>query len=232
MKRLIISGFPCPQAAWADFLPAEDGTEQEIISFYDVISKAYGKRNFFDLVTHIADILITYKPGLIIMHDIGVTLGLLSLIRVKKTQKDFLPRIVAFNGAFRGFNVFKNTHPLRIQLMSYQAFEKEVLLNGGEVDVRFKDIFADIKHLYRQIAIFSLSSMLRNLFKKKNRDKIQIGEAILVLASKDDPYIPVECLRNIELTFTNTTLKIFNYGHFPYSNNNKEMQQEIKNFLN
>lgn len=232
MKRLIIGGIPCSATAWSKLFPEEDGVEQKIIPFFDVISRHYQKRNFSDLVYAIRIIIQEYKPDIVILHDIGVTLGLLALIKIKKIHMnvDFKPSIIIFNGAFRGFNILQALHPLKIQWMSYKSFKNQVKLSGGQVDSRFASVFSDLKHLYRQLVIISVMSLLTNFFKMRNAHPIEIKCPILILASPNDTYIPFDCMKFIERDFSNSVLKIIYYRHFPYSGDIQLIKKEIADF--
>jgi len=230
MKRLIIAGFPCPKDAWEKLFPSIEGIEQMILPFYDVISQTDNAYYFFDLVDPVKKAIESYKPDLIVMHDFGVILGILAILKIKKINNEFNPKVVIFNGAFRGFNVLKATHPIRIQFMSYDSFQKEVLEQGGEVDPRFKEKFSTVKHVYRQVIVGSLLSLMSSIFKKKPTKKIDLGSEVLILASKNDPYIPFCCLQNIENDFNNTSLKRIDYGHFPYSGNIEEIKKQLLDF--
>jgi len=113
------------------------------------------------------------------------------------------------------------------QLIYIHSFQKEVLGQGGEVDPRFKEKFSKIKYLYRQVIAGSLLSLMATPFKKKPTKTIDLGSAVLILASKNDPYIPFYCMQNIENDFSNTSLKRIDYGHFPYSGNIEEIKKEL-----
>ena len=232
MKRLIIGGIPCPKTAWSKLFPDEDGVEQKIIPFFDIFSKHYQKRNFNDLVYAIQTIIQEYKPDMIILHDLGVTLGLLALMKIMRNNDntDFKPSIIIFNGAFRGFNILKASHPLKIQWMHYKSFKEQVEANGGQVDSRFESIYSDLQHLYRQLSIGSAMSLVSNFFKTRKPTKIDIKCPILILASPNDPYIPFNCLKLIERDFSNSVLKINHYQHFPYSGNVSAIREDISDF--
>lgn len=227
-----MGGIPCSATAWNRLFPQECHVEQKIVPFFDIFSKNYQNRNFYDLVCVFKDIIQNYKPDEIYLHDISVTLGLLALIKINKSSQDpnFKPRIIIFNGAFRGFNVFKALHPLRIQWISFESFEKTVALHGGDVDLRFKLVFTNLRYLYRQLAFSSAISIIKNFFKSSITRKINLRCKILILASKTDPYIPFECLRFIERDFSNSELKIIDYGHFPYSGDIGMIREQINDF--
>ncbi len=229
MKRLIIGGLPCPREAWEKLFPPREGIEQLILPFYEVVAQVSDSCRFYDLVTPVKKAIEQFKPDIIVLHDLGVTLGILSILKIRKIDKSFRPWVVIFNGAFRGFNIFKAMHPFRIQFMPYESFQKEVDINHGEVDARFKEKYSNIKSLYRQIIAASIFSLITSPFKKQRQYQIEIGSSVLILASRNDPYIPFQCLKNIEQDFSNAKLKTIDYGHFPYSGNIELIQKELNN---
>lgn len=239
MKRLIISGIPCTQQAWLKIFPAEENVEQKIISFIDVFDKFYYKNNkITDLVPFLFDVIQEFKPDQIILHDIGVTLGILALIKAKITNSASQQTVIIFNGAFNGFDVNKSTHPIRIQSMSYQDFEHEVQEQGGEIDPKYREHYPAIKLLYQQITEISKKKIadenenrLHHSFsKQENYPKINLGGKVFIIASQNDPYIHFECLEILEKTCVNSYLKVINYGHFPYSGDIKLLKTEIDRF--
>jgi hypothetical protein len=231
MRRLIIGGIPCPESAWDKLFPPEIGVEQKILTFYEVFSKGYLNKNFFELVQVVQNAIEEFKPNSIVMHDIGVSFGLLALIKLQKTKMPLdINKIVLFNGVFRGFNVLKSTHPLRIQMMAYDSFESEVVNNGGEVDGRLRPIYSDLCHIYRQISYSSISTLVSGFFGSRPTKQIDLSCEMLVIASKNDPYIAYECLNLLEKDFMNCRLTTLDYGHFPYSGDMNAIRNMVASF--
>jgi len=239
MKRLIISGIPCLPQAWQKLFPKEENIEQKIISFINVfVTYYYKNKKLSDLVPFISDVIQEFQPNQIILHDIGVTLGILALMRARKANNTMRQTVIIFNGAFSGFDVNKSTHPIRIQSMSYSDFEQEVQEQGGEINPQYKNHYSAIKELYQQITEISRRQisevnekrLIPDSLQQKTNSKIDLGEAVLIIASRNDPYIHFECLEILKETLANSHLKIIDYGHFPYSGNIKLLKSEVDKF--
>jgi hypothetical protein len=239
MKRLIISGIPCSQQAWLKLFPKEDNVDQRIIPFIDIFEKYYYKnKRFSDLIPSVAEIISEFEPNQIILHDIGVNLGLLAILNAREKKHYLLQTVIIFNGAFRGFDVSKSTHPVRIQSMSYEEFEREVKNNGGEVDPRYRDHYPALQEFYLQIANTSKKQIeeankdksRQNFLLQKNVPKIDLGGSALILASHNDPYIHHECLEILNQTLINSQLQWIDYQHFPYSGDIKLLKSKVDKF--
>lgn len=241
MKRLILSGIPCVPEAWHKIFPIEENVQQRIIPFIDIFTKGFYKnKKLLDLVPLVSDIIQDFLPDQIIMHDMGVTIGILSLISVLKKSRCLQHSIVIFNGAFGYFDVNKSNHPIRIQNMSYSDFEYEVRENGGEIDPKYRDHYVDIQQFYKELVeinkLHDVKMNIENLNKSSeliaSRSKIDLGGKVLIIASQNDPYIYFECLESLGSTILNNHMEIINYGHFPYSGSTELIKHELNKFNN
>jgi len=239
MKRLILSGIPCIPEAWHKIFPIEENVQQRIIPFIDIFTKEFYKnKKLLDLVPPVSDIIQDFLPDQIIMHDIGVTIGILSLISILKKSRCLQHSIVIFNGVFGYFDVNRSNHPIRIQNMSYTEFEYEVRESGGEIDPKYRDHYVDIQQFYKElIEINKLNAEKINIgtLNKSpelivNRPKIDLGGRVLIIASQNDPYIYFECLESLASIILNSHVKIINYGHFPYSESTELIKHELNKF--
>jgi pimeloyl-ACP methyl ester carboxylesterase len=231
IKRLIICGIPCAEGAWKDLFPDKQGVEQKIVTFYEIFSENYRNKDFFDLVKGVQKVIKEFNPSVIMMHDIGVSFGLIAMMQLLRKKTELNARkIVIFNGAFRGFNVLRSTHPVRIQMMSYETFVREVARGGGEPDARLEKHYADLRHLYRQISYASITNLVSGLFVSREVNQVDLGCEILVIASRNDPYISFGCLQRIEKEFKNCKLVTSDYGHFPYAGNRDEIRALVSKF--
>lgn len=213
MRRLVMGGFPCSATAWETLFPSCD--EQQIVPFSQIFSSYDG--SFFSVINGCQEIIKNFQPTSIILHDISVSLGLLSLIRLQRYNYPIAPRVVIFNGAFRGFNVFKAPHPLKIQFTSFEKMAELVSSQGGIVDLSFKPHYKKIRKFYRQIIFGSIAALVQEKLFSKAKAKIDLKNKILIFASNNDKYIPRECLERIQSDFLHTQIEFIKYGHFPYS---------------
>jgi len=240
MKRLIILGIPCASQAWLKLFPVSCTEEQIILPFIELFSKNFNKnKKLTDLVPDVVETILTFKPDQIVMHDLGVTLGILALINARKINCELKPNVIIFNGAFKGFDVEKSPHPLRIQSMTYDTFLKEVFDHGGEVDERYQDHFTSIQLLYQQIIMVSKKEKIEYNQKSILQEKavlynavIDLGGEVLLIASRNDPYIHFECLELLEKTIANSHLTEIPYGHFPYAGDRQLITRTIVEFQN
>jgi hypothetical protein len=89
MKRLIFSGIPCLPEAWHKIFPVEKDIQQIIIPFIDIFTQGFYKnQKLYDMVPLVSEIIQDFLPDQIIMHDIGVTVGILSKGISYKTYKN------------------------------------------------------------------------------------------------------------------------------------------------
>jgi len=241
MKRLILSGIPCVPEAWHKIFPVEKNVQQKIIPFIDIFTKGFYKnKKLSDLVPLVCDIIQDFLPDQIIMHDMGVTVGILSLISILKKTRGLQCDMVIFNGAFGYFDVNKSNHPIRIQNMSYADFEYEVRKNGGEIDPKYRDHYVAVQQFYQELVeinkLYAIKRNIEDLSESSklvnSRSQIDLGGKVLIIASRNDPYIYFECLESLKSIILNSYMKIIDYGHFPYSGSVELIKNEIKKFSN
>lgn len=227
MKKLIITGIPCPAHSWQRLFPIESEIEQKIVPFITLFSEYYYQNNSIkDLVSPLAAIIEDFAPDQIILHDIGVTIGILALTNAIK--RGYIPnhQIIIFNGAFIDFDVNKSSHPVRIQSMTFQEFKKEVTAQNGEVDPAYESHFPTIQLLYRQITETSREQIAN----PKQERLINLGGPTLIIASRNDPYIHFECLEILKQIIEQSLFNQIDYGHFPYSGDINLIMGTIINF--
>ncbi len=231
MKKLILSGIPCAPEAWNMIFPVENNIKQKIIPFIDIFVQGYYKnKKISDLVPIVSDIILDFLPNQIIMHDIGVTIGILSLISIMKKYKKPQGSTIIFNGAFGHFDINKANHPVRIQSMSYLDFEYEVRKSGGEVDPRYRDHYILIQQFYKELIEINKINIKNKSIGSGNHPRIDLGKKVLIIASRNDPYIYFECLEFLKSIISNCQLKIIDYGHFPYAGDIELIKNEIDKF--
>lgn len=227
MKKLIISGLGCPKHAWEKVFPSEQNTK--IIPLSEVLDNC-PHNDLRLLAQSLEPIISSYQPDVIILHDFGVILGLLALTRMQKQGVELKAKLVIFNGSFRGFNVYKTRHPFKIQLANFDLIKKKISKVGGELDESLRKHFSRIKKIYRQVILASTIGLIKNLFKKPASLNLNLGNDILIIASSNDPFIPMDSLHIIANDFKHTHMEIYDYGHFPYSADCQYLRSRIEQF--
>ena len=190
-----------------------------------------GKSDLKALGKVIAEEVLTLRPDAMIVHDFGLTTGLLGLIRARRKDPSLKIKLVAFNGAMRGFDVFKSTHPFTMQLMTFEKLKKIMNAKGIEVDPYFENKMLEARALYRQVIAMSLISNFCSIFRKQTTLNIDSGDLALILASTNDPFIPFKCLELLKQDIKNSLLEKVEYGHFPYLNETPDLKTKTLNFL-
>jgi hypothetical protein len=213
VKRLIIGGFPCPASSWEKIFPPT--ADQRIVPFSEIFAHYDG--HFPNLINTCYQIIQDYQPDSLILHDVGVTLGLISVLRAHKKNLPVPAHITLFNGVLRGFNVFKATHPFKMQFISPAQLEAVITAQGSQVDPYFKTHFSEVRKFYRQIIAGTLIGLWKEKMAKQPQPTFDLHNKILILASKKDPYIPYQCIENIQHDFANVQLEELPYRHFPYA---------------
>lgn len=227
MKRLIISGIACPKSKWQNLFTNCD--QEEAFDVYDVFSKTKSN-DIRELAKICAEKIFDFQPESLICHDLGVPMTLIALMRLKK--KNQLPdcKLTIFNGALRNFNVFKATHPIRIQFKTRNQIIKEIHNSGGEIGSDFDIVLPRFRKFYRKAILFSFLELFTRLFGQMKPLKIDLGIPIQMIQSANDPYIPQAALRQIEIDFDIQKIHKINYGHFPYSGNMNEINSYLSSF--
>lgn len=227
MKRLIITGFGCPKSAWERLFPANE--QQKIISFADVLRNCAAS-DLRSLAKSLIPTIEAFQPDVVILHDFGVVIGLFALLRLRKQQSDIKPKVVVFNGGFHYFNVFKARHPFAIQFLSFEKIAGHMNKVGGEIDPDLQPYLSRIKKIYRQVILASILSVITSILPGRKQQRFDVGNSMLVLASRNDPYIPLICLERIHQDFNGTTLFHMDYGHFPYSGDYVQIREKVFEF--
>ena len=139
-----------------------------------------------------------------------------------------------FNGAFRRFDIFKANHPFRIQLMTLKKAVDEVESQGGTVDLDLEKHFPKIRAMYRYIILFGLTEKVSSLIGLEElivpAGKAAAGIPIQLIASTNDPYIPLESIRQLIKDFPMQRVIELEYGHYPYSIDRSRILPLIEEF--
>jgi pimeloyl-ACP methyl ester carboxylesterase len=231
MRRLIVTGLPCPPEVWENFMGHR--TEQRILPLLEVLDNT-DSSDLRVMSRYVSDVIESFGPQSIVCHDFGVPLTLLALLRLKK--KGRLPNIklTLFNGAFRKVDVFQANHAFRAQWMTYRKAVKEIESAGGEVDQRLKRHFPRIRAMYRRIILYSLTEKLQALLGlgdfAGHGEKPLLKTQTQMILSPNDPYIPAESLEQLRRDFPPERRIEIPYGHFPYSIESKSVLPLIEDF--
>lgn len=218
MKRLIITGLPCPPQAWEKLFGHPKG--QRIIPMVEVFENT-DSPDLREMSRYVAQEIERFKPTSIVAHDLGVPLALLSLIRLQRRGRAPQVKLTLFNGAFRKIDVLKAPHPFRVQWMSMRRAIREVESQGGTVDLRLKPYMSRIRAMYRLIILYSLAEKVQSILGLENivnfsgRSLTRIP--VQVIGSPNDPYIPFTSVEQLRKDFGAKRFVEVNYGHFPYS---------------
>ncbi len=232
MKRLVVSGLPCPTQAWERFLPG--GVTQRIVTVREVFERSPQSSDLRALSRYVSDVILQEKPDSIVCHDLGVPLTLIGLWRLQKKGYRLAPRVTAFNGAFRGFNVFKAGHMLRVQLAPLNRLMAEVRSRGGEVDDGLKPLLPRIRAMFRYVALFRMTEQFSGWMGLDEyvglKKDFRLLAPIQVIASRNDPYIPIEAVRRLGRDFHAERIVETEYGHFPYSGDREKLVDILLEF--
>lgn len=231
MKRLVITGLPCPPEAWEGFLGKHPG--QRILPIREVFDHT-GSCDPREMSRYVTREIESFQPDSLIAHDMGVPFTVLSLLRLNKRGKCLNTRITLFNGAFRRLNVLKANHPFRLQVMSLKRATREVESRGGEVDRELHKYMPRIRAMYRLVILYGLGEMvgyrlgLDQLVGFGGRSNLKAP--IQIIASRRDPYIPFEAIEQLARDVSAVRLVEREYGHFPYSVDPGEILPLIEEF--
>jgi len=231
MRRLVVTGIPCAPSAWENFLGSH--SDQRIISFYEILehSQSADPRQMAEYVQSQIEL---FEPASIVCHDMGVPLTLMSILRMRKRGVPFDSCLTLFNGAFRGVDIFKASHPFRVQLMSTKRAVREVESHGGIIDRRLEKYIGRIRAMYRLIILYGIAEKLSNslgldqFFGLPSRFPLKVP--VQMIASPNDPYIPFEAIERLRMDTGAKRFFLLEYGHFPYSGNVDKMVQWVEEF--
>lgn len=230
MKTLLITGFACNKAAWSSIF-SHNQEDFFHFTFADQLKQSK-KGDLRQLARVTAKIISDMKPDVLVLHDFGVTSGLLGLLRAQKKVPTLCPKLIIFDGAMRGFDVFKTPHPFWIQFMSPAQIKKGVLEAGGTFDEELLLYLSEIKAIYRQVIAVSLKEKWDNLLKKNLSQKWNVNAPSLIIASPNDMFTTPICLKYLaEDLVPKAKLIEIAYGHFPYSIGSAPLREAINDFI-
>jgi hypothetical protein len=109
-----------------------------------------------------------------------------------------------------------------MQLVPWRLTAQLIAASGGEVDYALKPWYPTIRAVYRRVIGTSFAGkMQRRLHsrKKAQTDSLDfdLGLPAQIIASSNDPYTSLACLRRIQDDFLIPDFHVVEYGHFPYS---------------
>ena len=174
------------------------------------------------------------RPRSILCHDLGVPMTLMSLLRIQREHPDYRPRVTAFNGAFRGVNPVTANTLLKMQFTTRKRAIAGVKAQGGDVDLGLTPYMPRIRALYRQLILFRVTEQLSATFGLDDlvglRNARRLRTPLQVVASPDDPFLPVEAVRRLSRDFHARRLVEVPYGHFPYSVPRERLLPYVEDF--
>lgn len=231
MKRLVITGLPCPSEAWSEFLGDHEG--QRILPIREVFENS-SSSDPRELSRYVTRQIASYQPDSIVAHDLGVPLTVLSLLRLNKRGKMLDVPVTLFNGAFRRVDLFKANHPLRIQFMSANRAIREVESRGGCVDLGLMPFMGRIRAMYRLVILYRLGETIGSWVGLDEvvrfADRGLMKAPIQIIASRNDPYIPFEAVEQLARDVSAVRFVERPYGHFPYTAEPQSLLPLIEEF--
>lgn len=233
MRRLVITGLPCPAEAWESFLGARPREEQRILPFREVLENC-DSSDPRELSRYVTRQIEAFRPRSIVAHDMGVPLTVLSLLRLNKKGKFLDTRVTFFNGSFRKVNLLKANHPFRIQVMTKKQIIREVESRGGKVDLGLTKHMGRIRAMYRLILIYRLGESLGSWIGLDElvgfADRSPLESPIQIIASRNDPYIPFDAIERLGRDVSAVRFVERAYGHFPYTADRDAILPLIESF--
>jgi len=227
MKTLVITGFACSEQKWHDFLSSIE--DRKILSFRSQLEGADNSKDLRSLGRYVASQIEITKPKLILAHDFGVPTLVMGLLRVRRKNPSYLPKVVLFNSALRGLNLFLTTHPLRIQAMGWDKILQLIMKSGGDCDSELAKFLPSIKAIYRQVVLNALLDCGKSLLKKEPKPQgLTLGTSVLIFRSDTDPYFPGGTVQKMADDIASSHIVRMDYGHFPYSRPFSEYQKQIE----
>ncbi|MCB0405783.1 MAG: hypothetical protein KDD51_13455, partial [Bdellovibrionales bacterium] len=222
VKRLVVTGLPCPPDAWENWLgkhKAGKKIDQRIVSLFEVLDNT-NSSDLREISKYVESQIEAFEPHSIVCHGFGVSMTLLSLMRLQRSGSFLNPSITIFNGALRGVSLFRANHPLRIQWLPYKRAAAEVLGHGGQVDLRLRAHMGRIRAMYRYIVMFNLVEGVASRLQLERMVGVSSTPALRMpmqmIVSPNDPYIPYDAIQQLRMDFRIKTYHEIPYGHFPY----------------
>ncbi|WP_141732016.1 alpha/beta hydrolase [Oligoflexus tunisiensis] len=227
MKRLMISGFGCPKEPWISFL----GPGTTVLTLHEVL-EATRTSDMSTWGHFVAEEIRRLRPASIIAHDFGGVMALKALLELQERKIRVHARLTLLNTAFRDFDVLKNPHPFLIQIAPWSLTSSMIKLSGGTVDPQLEPWYNMIRKVYRQVIVASLARKVQRKLYSREKARlgsldIDVGIPMQIIASTNDPYTSLDCLRSIQEDFLVPDLYTLEYGHFPYSSANCELVREL-----
>lgn len=230
MKTLLVTGFACDEVAWENLFPPSQ-SDFFHLTFAEQLKRAK-KGDLRQLARVASQVIAEFKPELLVLHDFGLTSGLLGLLRAQKKDSSLAPRIIFFDGAMRGFDIFETPHPFWMQMMSSAQIKEGVLRAGGSFDENLLAFISEIKAIYRQVIAVSLKEKLDSFLRKKTSQTWRVRAPSLIIASPNDLYTTPICLKFLSEDLEPEAKFVqIPYGHFPYSIDPSPIREAMRLFL-
>lgn len=222
MKRLIVTGFPCAEAAWRKLFP---DTNDQILTLAQVIRSA--KSHDLRKMAKVVDQVIS-AGGFdhVICHDIGVTTTLLALLSINKRKIPVPGLLTMFNGAFTGFDVFEASHPVWFQIKPKTRIVKDLAASGVDIDSDILEFFPLIRKMYRQIIAVSLLQKI----KREQVRSLNLPVSAMILEGENDAFIPKSSIDALQKLFSRVKRQYAYDGHFPYLGTGGLIREHICEF--
>lgn len=231
MKRLVITGLPCPPEAWESFLGKR--ADQRILSAFEIFENT-SSSDPRELAHYVQEQIELEAPASIVCHDLGVPLTIMSLLRLRRQGKKMNTRLTLFNGAFRKIDILKAPHPIRIQFTPIQRLVHELQSHGGVIDPRLKKHVSRMRAMFRFVMLFGITEKvssflgLDEFFGLPSRFPLRIP--IQMIVSPNDPYIPWEAIEQLKIDCSAQRFYSIEYGHFPYTIASVPIVKHIQEF--
>jgi hypothetical protein len=229
MKAIAVTGFACPAQKWKEFLRPLGNVP--VTSFRELLENAENPRDLRSLGRYVGTQIDLLKPELLIAHDFGVPILIMGLMRVRRKNPDYRPRVLLFNSALRGLNLLKTTHPMRIQIKNWKQITALVEEGGGDCDPGLEKFLPQIKAIYRQVIAKALLDQAQSLMGKTRAAQLDLGKSVLVFRSNTDPYFSGETVQKMADDIAGSQVVKLDYGHFPYSLPFARYEEEIRKWL-
>lgn len=230
MKRLVVTGLPCPPETWEKFLGKR--RNQRILPIFEVFENCTSS-DPRQMAKYVAEVIDSYKPTSIVCHDLGVPLTIMALLRLSK-RRPVKAHVTLFNGAFRRVDTFKSSLPFRVQYISRKRAIREVEGRGGTVDLRLKKYLPRIRALYRYVILYGLSEKIAHTLGLDELigtpNKFPLKLPIQMIVSPNDPYIPYGSIQQLKEDCSARRVIELDYGHFPYSLPRESVMPLIEEF--
>lgn len=214
MNRLIITGFACCESSWEKSFSS---LQLDIIPLNSLISK-FGP-DLKAIIKGVKKILVKENYDTLILHDFGVTIGLAALTSLQKISSFKSPKIILFNGVFRGFNVFRSLHPVKVNIFPLSFVRNSIYESNGSMSEWYVSNYLSIRKIYRQVIFISCRELFLDIFTKElgRPLKIDLKTKIKFFYSKNDPFLTSVSIDQLLFDFENIQKVEIEYGHYPYS---------------